>query len=410
MRARLVALIVPVLPLVLPVVPLLAACGGHPAHDQPSPSSSVRPSLPTSPAAPSPQVSPPSAPPSRYALFGRFPRLSARLPRAELAELPTPLVSSPSLAKELGVAALLVKRDGLSSPVYGGGKVRKLELVLAAARADGFGRVVTSGGVGSHHALATALFAPKVGLRARLLLLPQPPSPDVRTTLLGALEAGAELELIGSASQIEGRVADGDYLIAAGGSSVLGNLGFVNAGLELATQLRALPKEQRQPDAVFIAMGTMGSAVGLAIGLALADLDTQVVAVRASNRPTSSRAKLDAMLDDTLALLRSVEPSLAGWEMDRSRIVIDAQQLGRGYAQPTAAGQHARALYARHFDDELDDTYTAKAFASLVASARGRSQGRVLVFYNTHDAAPVDVGSAVASDLPADLRGYARVR
>eukprot|EP00729_Bicosta_minor_P000800 gene800-4739_t len=78
------------------------------------------------------------------------------------------------------------------------------------------------------------------------------------------------------------------YPIPAGGSSPLGNVGFVNAALELEEQISAglLPA----PDAIYIAMGSMGSAVGLAIGLAAVGLGlhTRVVAVRTGGaKPTS---------------------------------------------------------------------------------------------------------------------------
>jgi 1-aminocyclopropane-1-carboxylate deaminase/D-cysteine desulfhydrase-like pyridoxal-dependent ACC family enzyme len=41
-----------------------------------------------------------------------------------------------------------------------------MEFLLAAALKHGVVRVMTSGGVGSNHALATALYARQVGLKA----------------------------------------------------------------------------------------------------------------------------------------------------------------------------------------------------------------------------------------------------
>ena len=52
-----------------------------------------------------------------------------------------------------------VKRDDLTSPIYGGNKVRKLERLIPEALARGKKRIITVGAVGSHHVLATAVFA-----------------------------------------------------------------------------------------------------------------------------------------------------------------------------------------------------------------------------------------------------------
>ena len=60
------------------------------------------------------------------------------------------------------VGALWVKRDDRSSELYGGNKVRKLELLLGAARDAGKSRVVTLGAVGSHQVVATAIYGAPV--------------------------------------------------------------------------------------------------------------------------------------------------------------------------------------------------------------------------------------------------------
>ncbi|HXI04708.1 MAG TPA: D-cysteine desulfhydrase family protein, partial [Bradyrhizobium sp.] len=59
-----------------------------------------------------------------------------------------PLV--PDDALQRGAAALWIKRDDQSSSLYGGNKVRKLELLLGAARDAGKTRILTLGAAGSH--------------------------------------------------------------------------------------------------------------------------------------------------------------------------------------------------------------------------------------------------------------------
>ena len=69
---------------------------------------------------------------------------------------------------------LWVKDDGATATLYGGNKVRKLEYLLAAARARGARRIVTVGAGGSHHVLATTLYARTIGIATAAVLFPQP--------------------------------------------------------------------------------------------------------------------------------------------------------------------------------------------------------------------------------------------
>ena len=64
------------------------------------------------------------------------------LPRVPLCDAPTPLEAAPRIAERLGekssgraMGGLWVKRDDLTSTVYGGNKVRKLEFLLGEALA-----------------------------------------------------------------------------------------------------------------------------------------------------------------------------------------------------------------------------------------------------------------------------------
>ena len=80
-----------------------------------------------------------------------------------MASLPTPVAA----LHISGGRSVWVKQDHLSSPVYGGGKVRKLEYILAALRDSEVKRVLSIGAFGSHHLLALALHGSRAGGRAR---------------------------------------------------------------------------------------------------------------------------------------------------------------------------------------------------------------------------------------------------
>lgn len=51
-------------------------------------------------------------------------------------------------------APFFIKRDDVSSPIYGGNKVRTLEALFGRARAAGVRRIYSTGAFGSNHALA----------------------------------------------------------------------------------------------------------------------------------------------------------------------------------------------------------------------------------------------------------------
>ncbi len=112
-------------------------------------------------------------------LFERFPG-TASLPRVGLCTLPTPLAPLPI---DGAPAGLMVKRDDLTSALYGGNKVRKLEFLLGQALAEKRTSVLTFGAYGSNHALATAVHARALGLEPHVVLSPQAPGPFAAATL-----------------------------------------------------------------------------------------------------------------------------------------------------------------------------------------------------------------------------------
>jgi D-cysteine desulfhydrase len=338
----------------------------------------------------------------------RFPALAGTLPRIALASLPTPVTRALALGRALGIDSLYLKRDDLSAEPYAGGKVRKLERLLAAARASGASRVVTIGSVNSHHALATAVYARQLELGATLLLLPEPPSAAIAHKLQIEHALGATLRLVPTYAEAQRQLVraalpdTGAYAIPVGGSSPLGNLGFIDAGLELAAQVRAgaLP----EPDVIYHALGTLGSAVGLLIGLEIGGLRSELVAVRASNPATSSIKRFATAYAETVAFLRGLDPSFPALEFAKARLTLEARYLGGGYALATRAGERARKLARDSEGLELESTYTAKTLAA-VAGAAPSLRGRVVVFWLSHAAKEPEL-AAVAGPLPHEFRGY----
>ena len=104
------------------------------------------------------------------------------LPRLPLALAPTPVESCRACSTRSALAAsrqaldLLVKRDDAIPFGFGGNKIRKLQLVAAQALAEGADTLITTGGVQSNHARATAAVAARLGLGCVLVANGAPPA------------------------------------------------------------------------------------------------------------------------------------------------------------------------------------------------------------------------------------------
>jgi D-cysteine desulfhydrase len=322
-------------------------------------------------------------------LHQRWPALVAALRRAPLCELPTPVTRAEKLEAELGCGPLYVKRDERSAALYGGNKPRKLEWILGDALARGRSRLLTTGALGTNHGLATALYARALGLRCELVLVPQPMTDAVRRRADELREAGARVfrarNVPHAALLVIARLArhPGTAYVPTGGSNALGVVGFVEAGLELAAQVAegALPAPAR----VYVAVGSGGSAAGLAAGLALAGLRTRVVAVLVTDVLPPAHAKLVRLARAALRRLAragaALDPDAFAAEVARS-LELDRDHVGAGYGHATAEAESAARAALEREGLELDPTYTAKALAALAARERGAREP--VVFWNSY--------------------------
>jgi len=313
------------------------------------------------------------------ALFRRRPALRG-LPFVSLGQFPTALERVEGLVSPR--VELWVKREDRAGLAYGGNKVRKLEFLLGEAIARGKKRVVTIGGWGSHHALATAIYARQLGLACGLYLFPQPVTDHVRAQLAADRAAGASVhEVHGLLSLalplLSAQLAGDTFYVAAGGSSVIGTLGWVSAADEIIEQCEAglMPR----PSSIYVALGSCGTAAGLLAGLRGSSLAaSELVAVRVVERPVSGFGTTRKLEERTLERMGDAgrAPPIA------LRVVHD--QLGRGYGHATPAALAAVEAAAR-VGLHLEPTYTGKALAALIAEAdSGALDGKRVLFIDTY--------------------------
>jgi D-cysteine desulfhydrase len=146
--------------------------------------------------------------------------------------------------------------------------------------------------------------------------------------------------------------------------------GFVDAAKELAGQVTA--GQLAEPDLVVVALGSGGTAAGLAAGLALEGMRTRVLAVTVAE-PTW-------LVERSLRSLARRCASKIGANVFK-RLEIDRRYLGVGYGHPMPLEQRAMKA-AAEAGITLDSTYTAKAFAAaLDRAALGRE--RTILYWHT---------------------------
>ena len=275
---------------------------------------------------------------------------------------PTPVEEMWRLRAELRAhPKLLVKRDDAISFGFGGNKVRKLEYVLAQARAYDADTVVTLGGLQSNHARATAAAAAKLGLRCVLIINGGPQERPTGNALLDRL-LGAEIEYIPSRNEraeagerVMTRLRDEGcrpYFIPLGASTPTGAFGFVTAVGELVEQGVV-------PDVIVHASSSGGTQAGLVAGVALHGLNTRVIGVSADDPAT-----------EVAESIRRIVRGVDGLETFDGPIDVDDTRVGGGYGVPTEASREAQAVAARTEALFVDHTYTAKAFSALIAYLR----------------------------------------
>ncbi len=328
-------------------------------------------------------------------LSARFPNAGKSLKREKLANLPTPtgdvLVDHAS-----GQRAISIKHDNLTGDLYGGNKVRKLEYLLKHAGEKHCKRIATFGSAGSNHALATSLYSRKLGLDCICFLSHQAKTPMAPATLNMHIKNGTELVRYGGsyakrvATLRENLWGKNAWVLPLGGSSWLGAVGFVNAGLELAEQVAT--GVISRPDRLYVATGTMGTAAGLAIGLALAELRTEVQAVRVSDPLMMNETALRKLIGKIALMLRRIDSSIPDDLEDQVRIVVRDNFFAGGYAMTNDATDAAVQFAKDQLDIKLETTYTGKAMAALLNDLDDAEFAhKKFLFWNTYSSAELPV-------------------
>lgn len=281
-------------------------------------------------------------------------------PRVSLGVFPTPIQKLENISGLLG-RNIYIKRDDLTGLGLGGNKIRKLEFLLADARAQGAEIVFTTGGAQSNHAMLTAAAAGKLGMKAILVLKKRGVTDCVGNQLLERL-MGTEVRFVDTddyadiyaeMDRIGAELGRPYYKIPCGGSNALGALGYVACAREIAGQgLRV--------DHIVCAEGSGGTMAGLALGAKLFLPGTKVHGMMVDTDPFDRITP--ALMREAAALLE-ISPEITPEDYHLRDL------CGPGYAIASPEGNAAVALMAEREGLFLDPVYTGKAFAGLLELA-----------------------------------------
>jgi L-cysteate sulfo-lyase len=299
----------------------------------------------------------------------------ARFPRIRLGHLPTPLEAMHNLTAVLGGPRLWIKRDDCTGLSTGGNKTRKLEFLMAEAKALEADVVITQGATQSNHARQTAAAAAKLGMQCHILLEDRTGSTaaaytDNGNVLLdrlhgatverrpGGSDMQAEMDAVARRLRQQGRRP---YVIAGGGSTPLGALGYVNAALELMNQSAEMGL---RIDALVHATGSAGTQAGLVAGLCAMNSPVRVLGIGVR----APREKQESMVYD-LACNTWKLLGLPG-DLPRAAVQANCDYVGGGYGVPTPGMVEAVTLLAGTEGLLLDPVYTGKGMAGLIDLVR----------------------------------------
>jgi L-cysteate sulfo-lyase len=277
----------------------------------------------------------------------------------------TPLQPMLNLQSYLNGPRLMVKRDDLTP--FGGGKYRKVFVLVEEASKCGATVLLTEGSIESRHARTTAILARQKGIQCVLVLSPES-DPDSKESTLLECDEGARIiltrdwrdrkEILKRESEALANKGEIPIIIQFSCSTPLTALAYLYAFAELKQQTEALDTVL---DSVVFSSASGGIQAGLELGKRYYQMKETILLGVSPGLSTIETKKQIIDLATSAAELFGLDVKLRADD-----ICVSDEYEGGGYLQPTLASKTAMDLALKLEGLTLDPTYTAKAFAALI--------------------------------------------
>lgn len=311
-----------------------------------------------------------------------------RLPRIELAHLPTPLDEATRFAESLGKSVrIFIKRDDCTGLLLGGNKARHNEFLLGDAVASKSDVVVWGAGVQSNNCRQTAAGCARLGLECQLILSRHGYSTKIQGNLLLDHLVGAKVEFTDAkiGPELDAVLtARANQLRAAGCTPYVWHrprvvpLAAISYVLCIAEIVEQLAERNLKPDAIYVS-SSGATGAGVALGAKLLGLACPIRLICPMPWPWSIP---EAMARDANA---AADMLALPHRLTSSEIDADESYIAPGYGKASPAGHRALQHLARTEAILLDPVYSAKAMAALMADVKANryAEGSNIVFIHT---------------------------
>ncbi|MFX0106136.1 MAG: 1-aminocyclopropane-1-carboxylate deaminase/D-cysteine desulfhydrase [Candidatus Hodarchaeota archaeon] len=344
-------------------------------------------------------------------LFKKYPPLKEKVPWIPLLKnLPTAIERLHELEKYLNLdkGQIFIKRDDINHHIYGGNKLRKFEFIFGNAILKKKKKaIVTYGGIGTHHGLVSAILCNKLNppLKCDLFLFNQPLTWHVQRSLLLYDYFKAKLHL-GKTDiftfikalffwifhrKYEFILPGGSLLFGRG--TPLGVVGFIEAIFELNEQIKS--GQIPEPDLIFLANATTGTAAGLVAGCKLLGLKSKVFAVAVYKKFLANASNLARNANKALKYLYKKDENFPKIKVTEDDFELVRGYLGSGYGVKTKKSQNAVDtifdLEGKEKGFSFETTYTGKAMAAMFDYLKKEeNKNKILLFWNTYNSNDLD--------------------
>jgi D-cysteine desulfhydrase len=283
-----------------------------------------------------------------------------------IANVPTKIEKLNFFNKHLN-KSVFIKRDDQTGMATSGNKIRKLEYLLQDAQNKKCDYLITSGGIQSNHARATAVLAAKFKMKT-LLILKAGEISRMEGNLFFDQLVGAKLKLVSEdeyrdlTSMIEELNAElidsghRPYVIPMGGSNGIGAQGYVDAYYEILHQEQELGLVF---DTIVVTNGSGGTYAGLLYANKESHQNKTIIGMSVLNQGEQAVRDILHVLTD-MNQYRDNHFCFSASEIN----IID-RYIGLGYGKSQLEELKFIEKFAQEEGLILDPVYTGKAMYGL---------------------------------------------